>query len=231
MSEKPTRPTMGMKRDETTGEVTFDAREALQSMGGISGLIETTIPGAAYVAAYLLTKNVVLSVAIAASLSVVSLIAQIARKRSVIQAVAGGVGIVVAAYLPLSNPSQPASYFIPGFFTNVAYGGVLLVSLLVRYPLIGFVLSFLNGKTKTWRSDRSSLRRYNFATALWVALFAGRLAVQLPFYFANNLLALGVAKEVMGLPLYGLCLWFTWLLVRSEFSKPANGNFESDSRE
>ena len=231
MSEKQPKNTLGIKRDENTGEVSFDAREALNSMGGLSGLIETTIPGAAYVAAFLLSHNVVVSVIIAGSLSVASLVAQLLRKRSVLQAIAGAIGIAVAAYLPLSDPSHPASYFIPGFFTNLGYGAGILISLLVRYPVIGLLLSFFNGTTKSWRQDKRAMRRYDMATLLWVLLFAARLAVQLPFYFANNLLGLGIAKEVMGLPLYGLCLWFTWLLVRVEFRRTSNGNFESDSRE
>jgi len=222
---------MGMKRDAETGEVSFDMGEALKSVGGVSGLIESTIPGAVYVASFVFTRNVWLSVALAVACSLASLVAQIVRKRSLVQVLIGAIGIAISAYLPLSNPSQPASYFVPGFFTNLSYGAVILVSLLVRWPVIGLAISLFNGTAKSWRRNKSALRRYDFATALWVCLFGARLAVQLPLYYANNLVGLGIAKEVMGLPLYGLTLWFTWLIVRSEIRKPANGNFESDSRE
>ncbi len=230
MSEAAKKNSLGIKRDEESGEYTFDAREALNSMGGVVGLIETTIPAAAYVAVFLFTKSVLISVLIAGSLSIASLIAQILRKRSVVQALAGAVGIAVAVYLPLSNPSQPASYFVPGFFTNVGYGSVILLSILVRRPIIGLIVSLFNSTAKSWHKDPAARRRYTYASAIWVLLFGGRLAVQLPFYFSGNLLALGIAREVMGIPLYALCMWFTWLLVRSQITKPANGNFESDSR-
>jgi hypothetical protein len=55
------------------------------------------------------------------------------------------------------------------------------------------------------------------ATVLWIALFVGRLAVQLPLYFAGSVGALGVAKLVMGIPLYAAALWITWLLFRAVY--------------
>jgi len=222
---------MGMKRDADTGEVSFDFAEALRSVGGISGIVESAIPGAVYVAAFVFTRNVWLSVALALACSVASLIAQLVRKRSLLQVAIGAIGIAVGAYLPLSNPSQPASYFVPGIITNLSYGAVILLSLLLRWPVIGLAVALFNGTSKTWRKNKASLRRFDYATALWVLLFGSRLAVQVPLYVAGNVVALGIAKEIMGLPLYGLTIWFTWLIVRGEFRKPSNGNFESDSRE
>jgi hypothetical protein len=52
-------------------------------------------------------------------------------------------------------------------------------------------------------------------TALWVALYVIRLAVQLPLYFADNIAALGVAKFLLGLPLFALWCFFTWLILRN----------------
>jgi hypothetical protein len=45
-------------------------------------------------------------------------------------------------------------------------------------------------------------------------LFLVRLAVQLPLYLAGAVVALGIARTAMGLPLFGLGLWLTWRLVR-----------------
>jgi hypothetical protein len=64
-----------------------------------------------------------------------------------------------------------------------------------------------------WRRDGELLRRYAWATALWAVMFALRLAVQVPLYFDHEVGWLGTARLVMGLPLWGLTLWSTWLLV------------------
>ena len=52
------------------------------------------------------------------------------------------------------------------------------------------------------------------ASWLWAALFGLRLLVQLPLYLAGTVVVLGVVKTAMGLPLFGIGLWLTWLLVR-----------------
>jgi hypothetical protein len=48
-------------------------------------------------------------------------------------------------------------------------------------------------------------------------LFAVRLAVGLPLYFAGATSALAVATLLMGVPLYSLVLIVTWLVIRSVY--------------
>ena len=47
-------------------------------------------------------------------------------------------------------------------------------------------------------------------------MFALRLVVEVPLYLAGEsaLSALGVARLVLGVPLYAVCLWFAWLIAR-----------------
>lgn len=54
-----------------------------------------------------------------------------------------------------------------------------------------------------------------------VALFAMRAAVQLPMYFASATNALGIAKLVMGIPLFALVCWLSWLMIRALEPIPA----------
>ncbi|MGO1315817.1 MAG: DUF3159 domain-containing protein [Cellulomonadaceae bacterium] len=72
-----------------------------------------------------------------------------------------------------------------------------------------------------WRADPALVRRYAAATWLWVALFALRLAVQVPLYLAADGVGwLGTARLVMGVPLMALTLWGTWVLVRRPAADP-----------
>jgi hypothetical protein len=64
-----------------------------------------------------------------------------------------------------------------------------------------------------WREDRELVRRYALATWVWVAMFGLRLAVQVPLYLDHSVGWLGTARLVMGLPLWGLTLWVTWVLI------------------
>ena len=71
----------------------------------------------------------------------------------------------------------------------------------------------------SWRTDpaRAGIRRrYAIATGVLAAVFVLRLLVEVPLYLAGEaaLGALGVSRVVLGLPLYGLGIWFAWLIVR-----------------
>jgi len=52
-------------------------------------------------------------------------------------------------------------------------------------------------------------------------MFAARLAVQLPAYLAQDVAWLGTARLAMGVPLWALTLWLTWLLVHGSVRRAA----------
>ena len=64
-----------------------------------------------------------------------------------------------------------------------------------------------------WRNDPNLLRRYRLATWFWIALFAVRLAVQVPLFLGQSVGWLGIARIIMGVPLWGLTLYLTWAVI------------------
>ena len=191
--------------------------DILTTLGGPIGILESLIPGTVYVTVFSLTLNVLLSAVLAGSISVVFAVLQIIRKKPLTQVFAGMVGLGISIYLPLRdglNDTHAADYFLPGLLTNLAYFSVLVVSLMFRIPLIGFALSLFTGTQKTWRKDKTLYRRYFWITVMWIAMFALRIAVQGPLYLSGQVAELGVAKLVLGTPLYALVIWFSWLAAR-----------------
>jgi hypothetical protein len=203
---------------EKDGVATLDRDSLLTAVGGWLGIIQSSIPAALFVLVYALSKNTLASVVVALGVSAGFVAFQILTRKPVTQAVAGALAIALSAYLTLRDGGHPADYFVQGFFTNAGYGAVLAISLLVRWPVIGFLVGIFRGEPVAWRKDKKLLRRADLATALFVALFSLRLAVQLPLYFANQIEALGIARVAMGVPLYALCIWLSWLLLRSSIS-------------
>jgi hypothetical protein len=185
---------------DSNGNINISKQSLLGAVGGWLGIVESVLP--------------VASVITAVTASAIFLIIQIVRKKPLTQAIAGAVGIAISAFLPLREGGQPEDYFVQGFITNSVYLAVLLISVLLRWPIIGVLVGFLIGEGSSWRSDRGKSRRFQAATMVWIGLFAARLLVQLPLYFAHATEALGIARIAMGVPLYALCIWFTWLLVR-----------------
>jgi hypothetical protein len=203
---------LGLKTQD--GTTSFDRQSLLAGVGGWLGIVESITPSLAFVISFSLSKDIVLAVSIAGSLALAFIVLQLIKRKPVTNAIAGAVGIGISAYLPLREGGQPADYFVQGFFTNAIYLLVLTISVLLRWPIIGVLVGLLNGSGSKWRKDKAQLRRFSVVTTLWMGLFAARLAVQLPLYFAGQTEALGVARIAMGVPLYAFCIWISWLLLK-----------------
>lgn len=204
---------LGLELDDN-GNASLTKTSLLKAVGGWLGIAESFLPGTAFGVAYSISLDVMLSVAVGVSISVAFLVLQVTRRRPVTQALAGLVGIGISVYL-VHNTGEARDYFVTGFITNASYLTALGLSILFRIPVIGVVVGLLRGTGLAWRKNKSLLKRYSVATAIWVALFSARLLVQLPLYFADQVGALAIAKTLMGTPLYALTVWFTWLVVRS----------------
>jgi hypothetical protein len=198
------------------GSLKLDGSSVLASLGGVWGILESAIPGTAYAVVFALSHSVFMSIYAAGTLSLIFIIAQVVRKRPLTQAISGLAGIAIAAYLTLhdgGSSKHAIEYYLQGLITNVLYLIAISVSILVRWPIVGLLMGvFTNGTA--WRKNKSLVRRYSVVSLIWVALFGVRLLVELPLYFSNAVVTLGFVKLVMGIPLYALCAWFTWLAVR-----------------
>jgi hypothetical protein len=193
----------------------FDAQSLIKSLGGWVGIIESAVPPTAFLVIYSIWQNTVWAVTVSATLALASITKQLVQRKPLSQAIVGAVLTALSAWLALKSPGGAKDYYIPGFITNLAYGSVMLLSVLVRWPIIGLVVGFFKGWGVAWRKNRSLLTRFDLITGMWAGLFGLRLAIELPLFFANNIAALGVAKLILGTPTYALCIWFTWLASRS----------------
>ncbi len=197
-------------------------KDLLASVGGPIGILESLVPGTVYVTVFSLTFNVFLAAVISGTIALGFAIYQIIKKRPLTQVVAGVVGLGLSIYLPLRdglNNTHAADYFVPGLLTNVAYALAFGISLVVRFPLAGIVLGLLNSDLKKWRADRDVYRRYFWVSAMWLIMFLLRLAVEVPLYLTGQVPALGLAKLLLGTPLYALTIWFSWLVARVTLTK------------
>ena len=191
----------------------------LQAMGGVRGLVESILPGLAFLVIYTFTKDLFLSVAIPVGLAVVFVIVRAITKTPWTSALAGVIGLALSAGLALIT-GRAEDNFVLGFIINGAFLIALLISIAVRWPLIGVIVSLIRSEGSAWRTDKAKFRVALIATILWSGLFALRLGVELPLYFAENAAALATLKLILGVPLYAGMLWVTWLLVRTVYARP-----------
>ncbi len=191
------------------------------AVGGLLGMAETSLPAVAFVIAYTASGSDTNTAAIVAvGLALVLSLARIVKRESPVYALSGLVGVAFAAFIA-TRSGRAENFFLPGLLANAAYAAAFLISLAVRRPLVGIIVASLDGEGSEWRDDPLRVRAFVRATWLWAGLFGLRLLVQLPLYLAGAVVALGVTKTAMGLPLFGVGLWLTWLLVRRHRIAPA----------
>ena len=203
----------------TPGE-TPTAGALLGAMGGVRGIVESLLPGFVFVFVYAITQETLPSVLIPAAIAVLFVLVRLVTRSPVMPALVGLLGIAVSAALAIFSGDAKEN-FVLGFWLNGAYVVALLVSLVARWPVIGIIVGLLRGEGSAWRDDKAKYRVAMVTTVLWTCLFAARLAVQVPLYYADQTQLLGGAKLIMGLPLYAATLWVTWLLVRAVYAKGA----------
>lgn len=140
-------------------------------------------------------------------------VVRLVRRDSLQSVVAGFVAVAIAAWLA-GRTGDAEDFFLPGLLINVAYGIAYLISIVVRWPLLGVLVGLATGEGMGWRRSPYLLRAYTMASWFWVGLFATRLAVQVPLYLTESVVALGVVRVAMGWPLFLLCLWLSWLVIK-----------------
>ncbi len=190
----------------------------LSAMGGVRGLAESILPGLGFVVVYTFTGELLPSVLIPLAIAALFVVLRVVQKQPYTSAFAGVLGIGLSAGLSLIT-GRAQDNFLLGFGINAVFLLALVVSLVVRRPLIGVIASLITGEGAPWRLDKTKFRVALVATVLWCALFALRLAVEVPLYFADATQALGVVKLILGVPLYAAMLWVTWLLVRTAYAR------------
>lgn len=184
----------------------------LAAIGGWRGVLESLLPATVYLVFYVITQDARLSAIAPLVLAGAAVFWRIIRREPLTAALSGVIGVVVCVAAVMFS-GEGSSYFVPGFFINGAWILAHLISLLVGWPLIGLLLGMLRGSLTDWRKIPVLRRTAQLLTVFWIVVFAARLGVQLPLYFADETGALGVARLVMGIPLFALAVLFTWLLL------------------
>lgn len=190
-------------------------------IGGWRGILESVLPLLAFIITYTTTSNLVLALAISVGAAAVFTVIRLIGRSTPIAALSGLFAAVIAAGLPLFT-GNAADQFVVGFITNIAYGSAFLLSVLVRWPLIGVVVGFLKNEGVGWRADRRKMRVFSALTIVWALLFLTRLGAQLPFYFDGDVATLGTAKIVMGIPLFAAVLALTFFAVTRLYSRASD---------
>lgn len=199
-----------------------------KALGGVRGVVEAAVPTAGFTVSWIVTHRLQMSLGIAAGLAVLLLLVRVVQRSTVQFVLNSIVGIAIAAFFALRS-GKAADAFLPGILYNAAYAAGMLVSIAVRWPVVGFLIGSVTGDPTAWHRDRDIVRLCSRLTWLLVIPCLIRVAVQYPLYLAGHVGWLGAAKVGLGWPLQvaGLAA-MVWLLARGRTpmetaTKPAAG--------
>jgi hypothetical protein len=183
------------------------------SIGGPRGVLESVLPVTVFSIVYAVTQEIVPSVVAALVPAVVLAVWRVAAREPLTQTVSGLLGIGIGAVFAVRT-GRAEGFFLPGILKNAGFAAAYAVSALVRWPLIGVFLGFVLGELLHWRSVPARMTVYVRSTWVWAGMFAVRVAVQLPLYLAGAVTVLGFVNIALGIPLFAVAVWATWVLVR-----------------
>ncbi|MCV7408827.1 hypothetical protein AWC05_07480 [Mycobacterium florentinum] len=185
----------------------------LSQLGGVSGLIYSSLPVVVFVAASSLLG---LLPAIGAALGVAALVLvwRLVRRESTQPAFSGFVGVAVCALIAYIVGASKG-YFLLGIWVSLLWAVVFAVSVVIRRPLVGYTWSWATGRDRGWRDVSRAVYAFDIATLCWVLVFAARFVVQRLLYEADQTGWLAAARIGMGWPLTALAALVTYAAIKA----------------
>ena len=210
-----------------------DGEESLPSMseqiaeqlGGVRGLIESSVPVLAFVLFNVLFGSAVLGLEKRTALywaiggAVFSALAiggfRLARKEPVRHAVNGLFGIAIGAYLAWRT-GNAEDFYLPGILLTFGQAAVLLLSMAVRKPLIGYAWGIMANKGhQDWFGNSRLFRTFQWLTLVWVVSLSFRAGIQLFLWTQHEANALGIVRILISWPIYAATFAYTaWAIHR-----------------
>lgn len=165
--------------------------------------VDAVVPNVAFLVGHEMAGVAVgVTAAVVAGLVLVGL-RLLRRRRPTVVFAAFGLVLLHAGTVVATGEGR--DYFLPWLLFNIALTLVFVVSLVAGRPVTARLTRYA-GLT----GDVSTHRR---VTALWAGLCVLHLAVGLPLYAADMVVALGVAKFVLGPPAFLLLGLLSWRML------------------
>lgn len=190
------------------------------ALGGWRGSLETALPTVAFVIVWTWRRDVKDAVIAAAILTALLAGVRVVQRQSLQFVLSAVFATGIAAFFALRS-GRAEDAFLPGILGSVGWGIGSLLSVVTRWPVIGFMVGAGDPRMAedpfAWRRDPGLVRVCQRLTMVLVVLYAVRVAIMLPLYFAGQVAWLGVTKVALGWPAYVVAVAVMgWMLVRGE---------------
>lgn len=171
-----------------------------KSLGGPRGMVESALPFIAFTIAWVTTRELYVALGAALGIAIVAGIVRIIQRQS-IKFVAQAIVPTAIAAIVASRTGRAEDVFLFGILYNGALAVLNVVTVALRWPLVGFIIGAAVGDPTGWAKDRGLVRMTSKLTLVLAVPYVIRFAIQLPMYLSGQVVWLAVAKVVLGWPL------------------------------
>jgi hypothetical protein len=195
------------------------SEQMAEQLGGVRGLIESSIPITLFVIVNFLGDHfkwwsLRTSLIVAVGVAVLMAVYRLTRREPVRHAINGVFGVALGAFIALRS-NDARDFYLPGILLSAGYVVAMIASVLARRPLVGWVWAVMaDGGGTRWRDEPKLIKVFGWLTLLWAAVYFVKVAVQTALYLAHETDLLGVARLALGWPPYILLAAFTVWRVR-----------------
>lgn len=211
-----TRRPRGRLRETLAQLIAAPDRPIVDLIGGRRGVADAIAPNLLFLLVYLVDQNLVWASLSALAMSVTVVLARVMGRQSAGPAVGGMILVALSGLMALMG-GDGGDVFLPDLIQTGVVGVILLMSIAIRRPLLGVILGPVVSGPQ-WRTNRVLLRGFDWATGVWAAASALRTLSKLPFYFADDVVALGITDLVTGVPLGILTTYLQIRILRRAYT-------------
>lgn len=171
-----------------------------KALGGPRGVVESAVPTIAFTLSWIISHNLRSSLIISIGAAVVLLAVRLVQRSTPQFVVTALFGIAIAAVFA-SRSGEAKDVFLPGILYNGGYAAVLVLSIVVGWPFVGFLVGGVTGDPTAWHADKAMIRLCSRLTWLLALPCVLRVIVQYPLWAGDHVALLGTSKIVLGWPL------------------------------
>jgi hypothetical protein len=196
-----------------------------EALGGRRGIVESAVPTVAFTLLWVTTHELRMALTVSIGITVGLLIVRVIQRSSVQFIVNALFGIGIASLFVIRAAGKEGAtageigraYFTPGLLYNGGYAVVIMLTILIGWPIVGFMVGGVTGDPTGWHRDKALVKLCSRLTWLLVLPCLIRVAVQLPLWLNYEVGLLGVSKIFLGWPLQiAAFAAMAWLLSRNK---------------
>lgn len=171
-----------------------------EALGGRRGVVEGIVPTLGFTLVWITTHELKWALGVGGAGALVVLVVRLVQRSSVQYVMNAIVGIAIAAVFALRS-GEAEDAFLPSIFYNAGYFVFFVGSVLVRWPVVGFLVGSVTGDPTGWHANKAIVRLCGTLTWLLALPCLLRVIVYVPLWAAGQAGWLGIAKIALGWPL------------------------------